>query len=94
MRSRLVDDGSIDQRSVPSYFIEGLLYNVPNEEFGVSYDATFVAAINWILQTERKNLLCANGKFYLVRDSAAECWPCGNCDAFLNALTQLWNNWS
>lgn len=94
MRSRLVDDGSIEQGSAPSYFIEGLLYNVPNEKFGISYDDTFVAAINWILQAERKNFVCANGQYYLTRDSVAECWPCGNCDAFLTALTQLWNEWS
>ena len=94
MRSRLVDDGSIDEGSAPSYFIEGLLYNVPNEKFGGSYEDTFVAAINWILQAERKNFVCANEQFYLVRDSAAECWPCGNCDGFLKGLTQLWNEWS
>lgn len=94
MRSRLVDDDSIEQGSAPSYFIEGLLYNFPNEKFGVSYGDTFVAAINWILEAERKNFVCANEEFYLVRDSAAECWPCGSCDGFLKALTQLWNEWS
>jgi hypothetical protein len=94
MRSRLVDEGSIEQGSAPSYFIEGLLYNVPNEKFGMSYEDTFIAAINWIVQAERKNLVCANGQFYLVRDSSAECWPCSNCDGFLTALVQLWNDWS
>ena len=94
MRSRLIVDGSIAQGSAPSYFIEGLLYNVPNEKFGTSYDDTFVAAINWILQAERKNFVCANGEYYLTRDSVAECWPCGHCDTFLSALTQLWNEWS
>lgn len=94
MRSRLVDDGSIEQGSAPSYFLEGLLYNVPNEKFGVSYNDTFVAAINWILQADRSKFVCANEQYYLVRDSAATCWPCGNYDSFLKALTKLWNEWS
>jgi hypothetical protein len=29
----LIDDGLIEKGSVPSYFIEGLLYNVPDEQF-------------------------------------------------------------
>jgi ribosomal protein L37AE/L43A len=93
MRSRLVDDGAIKARSAPSYFLEGLLYNVPNDKFGNSYGDTFVAAINWILQAERKNLVCANEQYYLVRDSAATCWPCSDCADFLDAVAKLWNDW-
>lgn len=94
MRTSLVGNSSIAPGSAPSYFLEGLLYNVPDDKFGKSYEDTFVAAINWILQADRKNLVCANERYYLARDSAAECWPCGNCDSFLKALTQLWNGWS
>jgi hypothetical protein len=68
---RLVDKRLTEQGSAPSYFLEGLLYNVPNERFGGSYNATFVSAINWILQAERKNLVCANEQHYQVRDSLA-----------------------
>ncbi len=37
MRTRLVEDGSIPQGTAPSYFLEGLLYNVPDDKFGDSY---------------------------------------------------------
>lgn len=37
MRSRLVESGLIEAGTAPSYFIEGLLYNVPNEKFTTSY---------------------------------------------------------
>ncbi len=94
MRQRLVDDGAIEDGTAPSYFLEGLLYNVPNNKFGKSYGDTFVAAMTWILETQRNNLMCANEQYYLVRDSAAECWPCANCDVFINAGVGLWNNWS
>jgi len=33
----------INSGLAPSYFLEGLLYNVPNEHFGGSYEDTMVA---------------------------------------------------
>jgi len=93
MRGKLVDDRLIEKGSTPSYFLEGLLYNVPKDKFGTSYGDTFVAAMNWILKAERNKLLCANEQFYLVRDSVAECWPGANCAAFLDAVVKQWNDW-
>jgi ribosomal protein L37AE/L43A len=93
MRSRLIDDGAIAAGSAPSYFLEGLLYNVSKDKFGTSYGDTFVAAMNWILKADRTKLLCANEQFYLVRDSAAECWSCADCAAFLDAVAKQWNDW-
>jgi hypothetical protein len=91
MRSKLVNDKVINDGSAPSYFLEGLLYNVPNDKFGKSYGDTFVAAMNWILEADRNQFVCANEQFYLVRDSAPECWPCADCNHFINAVIQLWN---
>jgi hypothetical protein len=93
MRSKLVDDGAIAAGSAPSYFLEGLLFNVPDDKFGNSYGDTFVAAINWIFQANRDSFHCANKQNDLVRDSAATSWPCSNCAAFLDAIVKLWNDW-
>jgi ribosomal protein L37AE/L43A len=96
MRSRLVDGGAIKGGSAPSYFLEGLLYNVPNDRFGAGncYGDTFVAAMQWILEAKRDKFVCANEQFYLVLDAAAECWPCANCGGFINAAVKMWNDWS
>lgn len=94
MRSRLVEDGAIIEGSAPSYFLEGLLYNVPDDKFGKSYGGTFVAAMNWILQADRTKFVCANRQYYLRRDSAAECWPCSDCDGFMKAVIDSWNTWT
>jgi hypothetical protein len=93
MRSKLIDDKVINDGSAPSYFLEGLLYNVPNDKFSKSYGDTFVAAMNWILEADRNQFVCANGQFYLVRDSAPECWPSADCGHFISAVVTLWNNW-
>jgi hypothetical protein len=94
MRSKLVEDGAIEPGDAPSYFLEGLLFNVPDDKFGTNYGDTFVAALNWILQAQRQDLVCANKQHYLVKDSAATCWPSNDCNHFLNAVTALWNNWA
>lgn len=93
MRSKLVDDGVISAGVAPSYFLEGLLYNVPNDKFGGSYGDTFVATMNWILSAQQANLVCAHGQHWLVRDSAAESWPTGNYSTFINAVVKMWNAW-
>jgi len=94
MRTSLVESAAIQAGSAPSYFLEGLLYNVPANKFGSSYGDTFVATFNWILSAKRDNLLCANEQYYLVRDSVTNCWPSANFDKFVTQAIQLWNNWS
>jgi hypothetical protein len=94
MRSRLVETGAIRAGSAPSYFLEGLLYNVPSNKFGMSYSKTFLAAMNWIVSAERNDLVCANEQYYLVRDSFSTCWPCADCDQFVYKVIELWNNWA
>lgn len=94
MRSKLVETGAIQAGSVPSYFIEGLLFNVPDDKFGKSYSDTFVAAMNWLLQAPQNTLMCANMQHALIMDSVPTCWPCSDCTKFLNGLAQMWRNWA
>ena len=44
-RQKLIDQGVIAVGVAPSYYIEGLLYNVPDSLFGKSYQQTFAEAI-------------------------------------------------
>lgn len=62
MRRKLVADGVLDQKCAPSYFIEGLLYNVPNDRFGGSYAETFAAAVNWPFAANRAEWIWSTGK--------------------------------
>lgn len=94
MRSRMVDDGVIKAGVAPSYYIEGLLYNVPNEMFTSSYQDCVVNTLNWYRQKALKNdLVCANEQYYLLRDGQHTCWNQANCDAFVEAAVRLWNEW-
>lgn len=61
MRNSMIDHGYIKEGIAPSYFLEGMLYNVPTSKFGGSYADTFANAINWIHETDRSKFVCANG---------------------------------
>jgi hypothetical protein len=93
MRSKLVEDGVIETGDAPSYYIEGLLYNVPKEKFGKSYDDSFVNCINWILEADRSKFVCANEQYYLLRENSPVTWRDSKCTEFLTAICDLWNQW-
>lgn len=94
IRTKLVEDGLLEGGMAPSYFIEGLLSNVPSEKFEQDYQTCFVNAINWLQNDAVKaDLVCANKQYYLLRDGYPTCWPSADCDAFLNAAVSLWNDW-
>jgi len=93
MRGKLVDDGVIDKKLAPSYFIEGLLYNVPEDKFKSSYGDTFVACWNWLHNADRTKFVCPNNQYYLLGDLMVT-WPAPDCDKFLESVKDLWNNWS
>ena len=93
VRRAMVNDGLIEKTIAPSYFIEGLLYNVPNDKFGSSFEDTIISSINWIMQTDRSQFVSANEQFVLFGNSP-ETWPVAHYDQFMNALVDYWNNWS
>ncbi len=93
IRRSLVADGRIDAKCAPSYYIEGLLYNAPNELFGSSYQDTVGHTLAWLLNADRSKFVCVNERYYLLHDTSAVCWRSGKCEQFLKAALHLWNNW-
>ena len=94
LRSCLVDKEMLAQGVALSYYLEGLLYNVPNDKFSTSYGHTFVNAINWIQkEADKTTLVTANEQFYLLRDGVKTCWPKADAEAFLKAAIKLWSEW-
>lgn len=94
IRSRMVKDGLIKAGIAPSYYIEGLLYNVPNDKFTSSYQDCVVNTLNWYQQEAKiVDLVCANEQYHLLRDGQHTCWPQANCDSFVKAAVKLWNEW-
>ena len=94
MRSKLIDDGFIAKGSAPSYYVEGLLYNVPNDQFVGDYQDISLNILKWLYKTkDRSELLCANRQCYLLRDNSQTCWACADGENFINAAIKLWDEW-
>ncbi|SRR5579871_2258683 len=91
-RGKMESDGLIGEGIAPSYYLEGMLYNVDNANFAGSYGDAMVSVINWIIEADRSKFRCANGQSNLLGTSATS-WPTENCNAFLNAFVKLWKEW-
>jgi len=75
----------------PSYFLEGLLYNVPNDRFKSSYEDCIVNGINWIFEADRANLLCANEAVLPVARNLFCCGPDTKVSCFSDSHVRLNN---
>jgi len=93
LRCRLEDEGLLVKGNTPSYYLEGLLYNVPNDKFGGSFEGTLANCLNWIMAADRSQFVCVNQEYYLLRDGYKETWSPAKCEAFLSAAVTLWNQW-
>ena len=93
-RSGLVEEGLIGKDVAPSYYIEGLLYNVPSQKFVNSYGDSLVNVLWWFQEeADKANLVCANEQYYLLRPNLLTCWDPANCEIFMGAVINLWNAW-
>lgn len=91
MRNKMIDDGLIADGLAPSYFLEGLLWNVPNQLFQMPYPTAVSNAIQFVLNADRSQFTCANGYHWLLRDGHSVCWPPANYEAFMYQLRQFWS---
>jgi len=95
-RNRVVETNTFLPKRFPSYFIECLLYNVPNGKFGGSYQSTLTAALNW-LSNELNNgngegFRCQNEMYDLFGNSAVQ-WSIVDAREYVAKLISLWNSW-
>ncbi|MDE0178469.1 MAG: nucleotidyltransferase [Gammaproteobacteria bacterium] len=91
MRNTLVRRRIISRQRAPSYFLEGLLHNVPSGHFGGNYCDNIVRTFNWMYGADRSQFMCANGIRPLFGNTA-DTWSAVDCDTFLDALSRLWND--
>ena len=90
LRNKLISDGRLADGVAPSYFLEGMLSNVPPDQFGGTHLANFLDTLNWIIQAENK-FECANELYYLLNDYSPVTWTAANDNMFLNAAVKYWD---
>ena len=93
LRGKLIGEGMIANGVAPSYYLEGLLYNVPDDKFTTRYEECFVNCFNWIQDQDKSKFVCANQQYYLLWDDSPVTWRVSKCDEFVAAAVELWNQW-
>ena len=89
-RNRLVEKGVLKKEDAPSYFIECLLYNVPDSFFTGQLATTYTGIIGWLKTVKLKEFKCQNGQVDLF-GRGREQWTQERARAFVRALQQLWD---
>lgn len=90
IRGVLVDRGNIGRGLAPSYFLECLLYNVPNNEFQTSFQTTFYNLVNWLFRANLNSMVTQCELSNLFRGSNDR-WSETAATQFIQSLVALWN---
>lgn len=90
-RERLIAKGQLTVGVAPSYYIEGLLYNVPPQLFGTTYAATMYQCLDHLYRTDRSQFTCAHGQYPLLDGLVDVTWNAADCSTYINAMIRLWN---
>jgi hypothetical protein len=90
MRNSMIEKGLLADGIAPSYFIEGMLSNVPNDQFAGTYQDVWVKCFNWVVTADKTKLTTGSGLHWLVRDNFSVCWSNANFQTFIAALKRYW----
>jgi hypothetical protein len=92
-RAFLIDNGDISDGLASSYFLEGLLYNVPDSEFGGShsspYALSFGNCLKWLKRASFEGFSCQNELVRLFGPTPEQ-WDHSNAREFVDELVRLW----
>ena len=89
-RNRLVEKKVITKDDAPSYFIECLIYNVPESLFAPKLAPTYTGILGWLKTAKLNGFQCQNGQVPLF-GRGREQWTQEKARAFVRALQELWD---
>jgi len=92
MRSYLIDKGRLRKDEAPSYFLQGMAYNVPNHLFVADRVDSVFEALKWLRNTDLENLVSQNEQHMLLGDTG-EHWNPVSAEKTITELCYLWDNW-
>ena len=91
-RNQLVSKRALTKEDAPSYFIECLLYNVPDGLFEPKLAPTYTGILDWLKTAKLKDFQCQNGQVALF-GQGREQWTVKKARAFVKALQEMWDTW-
>lgn len=91
-KTHLVQNQIIDKKVAPSYFIENLIYNVPNEYFTNYLQETFLNILNHLIKSNIETFKCQNDQDDIFGDKIWH-WNIKDAHTFIKAVLELWESW-
>ena len=88
-RNRLVERKVLTKDDAPSYFIECLLYNVPDSLFASKLAPTYTGILDWLQKAKLQDFKCQNGQVPLF-GPGREQWTQKKARTFVKGLQELW----
>lgn len=93
-RERIIGSSDELRKRYPSYFVECLLYNVPDAAFGTSYVSTYAEAVNFLaaaLKDGRAQTYATQSQQQYLFGTASTQWSLEKAKRFVADLATLWN---
>jgi len=95
-RNRLIDRGQLSQSTAPSYFVESLLYNVPDPQFQATRQARYQGILSWLDQKLATNAAqtfeCQNEQDTLFGTQTTQ-WNPDDARMLVRGLQNLWQTY-
>jgi hypothetical protein len=91
-RRHLVERGRLGHGTAPSYFVECLLFNVPDDLFVADRQVAMRGILQWLNNVNKGLFLCQNGQVLLFGLGGTQ-WSMANADGLIGAMTTMWNDW-
>jgi hypothetical protein len=92
-RRQMVGDNNDLRKRFPSYFVECLFYNVPDSNYGYSYQRTYTQAVDYLAKAlsngTADKFTTQSGRQWLFGSSSVQ-WSQENARDFVARLVQLW----
>lgn len=90
MKSLLKQKGIISDKFAPSYYIENLLYNVPDKLYEGDYGTILVNILNWFREADFDSFILQTKRKWLFGYDVDQ-WNKKNATQFLHKIIELWN---
>ena len=91
-RNYLIQNDAIEDGTAPSYFIECLLYNIPNDLFRPRLGQSYRGIVEYLEGASLRQFKCQNGAQKLFGPSR-DLWSVDEAQRFIQALGRLWKKW-
>lgn len=92
MKSFLINKNRLTKEEAPSYFIQGMVYNIPRHLFVADLEAATLGVLRW-LRTADLSTFESQNKQHKLLGNTSDCWNPDYAKKTVEQLCFLWDNW-